>query len=58
MCLNYTCIILFYFSLSACTFFTCNFVVFASAAVAPGITVLLKTIDIFFNEHHVQAHIL
>ena len=31
-----------FFSLCACTFFTCNFVVFASAAVAHGIIVLLK----------------
>ena len=32
----------YFFSLCACMFFTCNFVVFASAAVAYGIIVLLK----------------
>ena len=41
MCLNYTGII-FIFSLCACMFFTCNFVVLSSAAVAHGIIMLLK----------------
>ena len=56
MCLNYTCII-FIFSISTCTCFTCSFVVFASAAVTHGIIVILMKIDILFYEHHVQAHI-
>ena len=49
MRLNYKCII-FYFSIYACTFSTCRFVVFASAAVAHGIIVLLKkSISYFMN---------
>ena len=49
MCLNYTCII-FIFSICACTCSTCNFAVFASAAVAHGIIVLLKkSISYFMN---------
>ena len=41
----------FYFLICACTCSTCNFVVFASAAVAHGIIVLLKnkTISYFMN---------
>ena len=38
----------FYFSLCACTFFTCNFVVFASGAVAHGIIVFLKNSTSYF----------
>ena len=52
MCLNYTCIIfiLFFFSICACTFSTCTFVVFASAAVAHEIiTILKKSITYFKN---------
>ena len=56
MCLNYTCIIFLIFSIGACTFSTCSFVGFASAAVAHGIIVILIKIDILFYEHHVQAH--
>ena len=49
MCLNYTCII-FIFLVCACTCSTCSFVVFASAAVAHGIIVLLKkSISYFMN---------
>ena len=49
MCLNYTCII-FIFLICACTCSTCSFVVFASAAVAHGIIVLLKkSISYFMN---------
>ena len=47
MCLNYTCII-FIFSIGACTCSSCSFVVFASAAVAHGIIVILIKIDIVF----------
>ena len=48
MCLNYTCII--FFLICACTSSTCSFVVFASAAVAHGIIVLLKkSISYFMN---------
>ena len=52
MCLNYTCIMLI-FLICACTCSKCSFVVFASAAVAHGIIVLLKKIDILFYEYHV-----
>ena len=45
--LNYTCII-FIFSICACTFSTCSFVVFASAAVAHVIIVLLKKSIFYF----------
>ena len=49
MCLNYTCIILF-FLICACTCSTCSFVVFASSAVEHGIIVLLKkSISYFIN---------
>ena len=49
MCLNYTCII-FIFLIYACTCPTCSFVVFASAAVAHGIIMLLeKSISYFMN---------
>ena len=41
MCLNYTYII-FIFLICVCMCSTCSFVVFASAAVAHGIIVLLK----------------
>ena len=45
MCLNYTCI---FFSIGACTFSKCSFVVFASAAVAHGIIMsLIKLISYF-----------
>ena len=48
MCLNYTSI--FFFLVCACTCSTCSFVVFASAAVAHGIIVLLKnSISYFMN---------
>ena len=47
ICLNYTCII-FIFSICACTFSTCSFVVSASAAVAHGIIVLLKKSTSYF----------
>ena len=47
MCLNYTCII-FIFLMCACTCSTCSFVVFASAAVAHGIIVLLKKLISYF----------
>ena len=47
MSLNYTCII-FIFLICACTCSTCSFVVFASAAVAHGIIVLLKKIVISY----------
>ena len=49
MCLNYTCII-FILYICACTCSTCSFVVFASAAVAHVIFVLLKkSISYFMN---------
>ena len=49
MCLNYTYIFLF-FSIGACTFSACSFVVFASAAVAHGIIVILiKIVSYFMN---------
>ena len=48
--------IFFYFFFCAYTFSTCSFVVFTSAAVAHGIIVLSKKIDILFYEHHVQTH--
>ena len=58
MCLklNNKCVI-FIFSIGACTFSMCSFVVFESAAVAHGIIAILIKIDILFYEHHVQAHI-
>ena len=46
----------YFFSIGACTFSTCSFVVFASAAVAHAFIVILIKIDILFYEHHVQAH--
>ena len=40
----------FIFSIGACTFSTCSFVVFASAAVAHGIIVILiKIVSYFMN---------
>ena len=48
MCLNYTCILFIFFSIGACTFSTCSFVVFASAAVAHGIIVILIKIISYF----------
>ena len=36
----------YFFSICACTFSTCSFVVFTSAAVAHGIIVFFKKIDI------------
>ena len=49
MCLNYTCII-FILLICACTCSTRSFVVFASAAVAHGVIVLLKkSISYFMN---------
>ena len=56
MCLNYTCIIFFFFLVCACTWntCTCSFVVLASATVAHGIVVLLKKFDILFYEYHVH----
>ena len=51
MCLNYTCI--FFFLICTCTCSTCSFVVFASAAAAHGIIVLLKkSISYFMNIMH------
>ena len=55
MCLNYTFII-FTFSICARTFSTCSFVVFASAAVAYGIIVILKK-SIFYSMNSVYKHI-
>ena len=49
MCLNYTCIIFIFFNLRLHVFHD-SFVVFASAAVAHGIIVLLKkSISYFMN---------
>ena len=56
MCLNYTCIF-FFFQLAPARFPRAFFVVFASAAVAHGIIVILIKINILFYGHHVQAHI-
>ena len=47
----------YFFSIGACTFSTCSFVVFPSAAVAHAFIVILIKINILFYEHHVQAHI-
>ena len=50
MCLTYTCIIILFFLICACTCSTCSFVVFASAAVVHGFIVLLKkSISYFMN---------
>ena len=56
MCLNYTCISFILFNLRL-HMFRVQFCYFASAAVAHGIIVFLKKIDILFYEYHVQAHI-
>ena len=50
MFLNYTCITFFFFLICACTCCACSFVVFASAAVAHGIIVLLKKSISYFMD--------
>ena len=54
MCLNY-CIIFFFFSICACTFSICSFVVFTSAAIAHRIIVFLKKL-IFYLMKIVYSH--
>ena len=53
MCLNYTYI--FFFLICVCT---CSFVVFASAAVAHGIIVLLKKKSISYFMNIIYKHII